>query len=173
VFVGTYAGKGAQGSDNVAVGVSTLQTPTGEGALNVILGNEAGGSANSQNIFIGCNAGQANTKSKNVFIGTFAGTGTAEASYENRLIISMGAHNSEAAGLITGKFPNAELALNAAKLGFNGKAPATLVAESLETGALKATKVTPYGFETEAQALAVVKFCEKFSKWAHESGLTA
>jgi hypothetical protein len=178
ITIGFLAGNSHNGSQNIAIGREVMGTSAGgstpEG--NIIIGNQAGTNPGNINTFIGWNGGESCTGEANVFIGAFAGH--YKKAVSNQFILSSVYYSTEAEetahpGLITGEFPNAKLALNAAKLGFNGKAPVTLVAESLATGTLTATNVTPYGFATEAQALAVVKFCEKFSKWAHESGLTA
>ena len=119
------------------------------------------------NVAIGYRAGYNNkTGSNNVFLGTEAG--------ENEL----GSHKlyiattGTSTPLILGAFPNASLQFNAEQLGFNKKGPVVLINENLSTGTLK-VKNGGYGFETEAEAKAAMKFIELFSKWAHESGLTA
>lgn len=148
------------GEENLGVGNYALQHVT-SGAVNTALGHLAGiklTGASTGNVMIGYEAGP-----------------SAEGEISNKLYIN---NKPSATPLIGGTFnatvASAEIALNAGKIGINGKAPVTLVAESLSTGTVKSTSgAHAYGFETEAQAIAVAKFCEKFSKWAHESGLTA
>lgn len=75
---------------------------------------------------------------------------------------------SRPGALISGTSGNA-----GSKLGFNTAAPIARVAESLATGSLGTPTEGKFGFATKAEAEAAFKFIEQFSKWAHESGLTA
>ena len=160
--IGAEALNKATKSSNAALGSQTLKALEG-GEKNVGLGQAALTllKAGSENVAIGYLAGGQLLEGGNIFIGNQAGY--TKTTTKNTLIIA----NNETTPLIEGTL-SGTLAL-----GFKGAAPVAFVSESLATGTLKTTKITPYGFETEAQALAVIKFAEKFSKWAHEAGLTA
>jgi hypothetical protein len=172
-----------EGSKNVALGYGALGNAVGEGSGHLVEQNTAVGVNALVSVFpaeaekglapelrnntaLGYAAGQNNEGSGNVFLGAFAG---ASEKGSNKLYI---ASTSTATPIILGEMPNVSLGLNAAALGFNKKTPVTLIAESLETGALEKEK-GGWGFKTEAQAAAVIKFCEKWSKFMHECGLTA
>lgn len=183
--VGYQAMFEATGSNNLAIGANSLRHLT-TGAENMAIGclalaNLTTGNENiaigevaleelesgKANIAIGWGAGRENKSGEgNLFIGQAAGYSELGS---NTLYI---ANSGTSEPLIKGVFPNVELALNASKIGFNKKPPVTLIGESLSTGKLEVAK-GEYGFKSKAQAEAAAKFIELFSKWAHESGLTA
>lgn len=188
VFVGILAGEHTTaGSSNTAVGAGAMQSNK-TGSENTAVGEvaltKATAAANNcalgagclyelkegeNNTALGYGAGSTVTKGVgNVFVGSLAGP-TAKEEVNHRLFIHNAASDSP---LIGGSFPDESLELNATKLGFNKKTPIALIGENLSTGALK-VKSSGFGFETEAQAKAALKFLEQFSQWAHEAGLTA
>lgn len=192
IAIGGYAlGKTKTVTHNVVIGYAAGQEVPSSANNNILLGYEAAPKINAGNVVIGGSAAPKATGSHSTIIGYNAGTGvtsgngniligyevgpTVEGALNNKLYVN---NQTSATPLIGGTFneeaASAELSLNAGKIGFNGKTPVALVSESLSTGAVGSTSgAHAYGFETEAQAKAVAKFCEKFSKWAHESGLTA
>jgi len=162
--------KATTASENTCVGWATLSNATS--SFNTAIGYFAAGklTTGAKNTVLGWKSGVLLTTGElNVLLGYNAGGALTTTS--NQLYIA----NSETGEpLIKGEFPNVSLQFNAGKLGFNKKAPVTLIAENLETGALKAAgTVAPFGFETKAEVEKVIKFVEKWSKFMHESGLTA
>ena len=157
------------GDANTAIGYQAMTVNT-TGGGNTAIGYRAGYSLTkgSENTLVGVEAGRSlTTGESNVMIGAEAG---GQETGSNKLYI---ANSNTTEPLIYGNFTEKELRLYTTKLGFYGVTPVARHAAIAEVPTTAATKTSPYGFTTEAQANDIVKAINELRKALKEVGLTS